>query len=56
MAIADLHLQVHQQGKQKPIPERWDVRTLQYYLDRLNYAKSWQALAVELNKPPIKRI
>lgn len=48
MTLAGLHLQLYQQGDNEPTPERLEVSTLKYYIDRLNYAKSWQALGAEL--------
>jgi hypothetical protein len=48
MTLAGLHLQLYQQGDRFPTPEQLEEIALKYYVDRLNYAKSWQALGAEL--------
>lgn len=49
MSLAGLHLQLYQQGNLQPVLEPIKVIALKYYLDRLKYAKSWQALSAELD-------
>jgi hypothetical protein len=49
MSLAGLHLQLYQQGHHKPALEPLQVIALKYYLDRLNYAKSWQLFSAELD-------
>jgi hypothetical protein len=48
MKLAGLHLHLYQQGDRSPTPEQLEAITLKYYVDCLNYVKSWQALGAEL--------